>query len=200
MNKQKKLVLFDLDKTLITCDSLKRLVFFLFKRDFINFSYKFPSLILVTLKHLFSSCNHKTDTKSELFSIILKGYDRKQIKKFSIEFSEYIFFNFKSEKIYKILLDSKKLRSEIYIVTASGDFYCKFLAKLFSSKLISTKVNLSKKKLGKIIGKNCFGFQKKYRILKEIKNFKGKHSTFYTDSETDKPLLNACSKGYLVNY
>ncbi len=200
MNRKKKLVLFDLDKTLITCDSLKKLVIFLLKRDFINFFYKLPSLILITFKHLFSNCDHKTDTKSKLFSIILNGYNKEQIKRFSIEFSRYIFHNFKNDKIYKILLDSKKLRSEIYIVTASADFYCKFLAKLFSSKLISTKVNLNKKNFGKIIGKNCFGIQKKHRILKEIKNFKGKYSTYYTDSKTDAPLLNACSKGYLVDY
>ena len=69
---------------------------------------------------------------------------------------------------------------------------------MFEAKLISTKVNLNKKELGNIIGKNCFGKEKKKRVLKEIKNFKNKYSILYTDSRTDIPLLKICKKGHII--
>ena len=41
-----------------------------------------------------------------------------------------------STTIYKTLINSKKIGDKVYIVTASADFYCKFIAKLFKAKLI----------------------------------------------------------------
>jgi phosphatidylglycerophosphatase C len=197
MTKKNKITLFDLDKTLITCDSIKILVFYLLCRDFYKFSFKIPSLIIVSIRHLLSNSDHKTDTKSQFFAIILKNYSKDEIKKFSSEFAAYIFLKFKNLKIYRELLKANKKGIETYIITASADFYCKSLAKLFGTKLISTKINLNKD-LGKIIGKNCYGIEKKKRALKEIKKFKKKYSTFYTDCISDKPLMNICSKSYFV--
>jgi HAD superfamily phosphoserine phosphatase-like hydrolase len=137
-------------------------------------------------------------TKSKFISKILEGYRKEQIKKFSKEFADFIFLKFKNKKIYNIFINSKKKGYKVYIVTASADFYCKFIAKLFEAKLISTKVNLNKKEFGNIIGKNCFGKEKKKRVLKEIKNFKNKYSILYTDSRTDIPLLKICKKGHII--
>jgi phosphatidylglycerophosphatase C len=198
MTKKNNIILFDLDKTLITCDSLKLLVLFLFFRNFSKFFIKIPSLIIIIIRHFISNSDHKTETKSRFFSIILKNYNIKEIQNFSNEFATYIFSNFKNKKIYNKLINAKKLGTEIYIVTASADFYCKFIAKLFDTKLISTKIHLNKKNLGKIIGKNCYGIEKKHRVLKEIKEFKKKYSIFYTDSKSDRYLMKICSKSYFV--
>ena len=198
MKKKNNIILFDLDKTLITCDSLKLLVFFLLFRNFGKFVFKIPSLIIIIIQHLISRSNHKTETKSKFFKKILRGYSSKEIERFSIEFALYIFSNFKKEKIYKKLINEKKLGTETYIVTASADFYCIYIAKLFKTKLISTKVSLNKKSLGKIIGKNCYGIEKKYRVLRDVKKFKKKYSTFYTDSKSDLHLMGICSKSYFV--
>jgi phosphoserine phosphatase len=92
----------------------------------------------------------------------------------------------------------KKITEDVYIITASADFYCKYLARLFDVKLISTKVNLHKKNFGQLVGKNCFGNEKKLRVLSTIKNFKKKYSFFFTDSKSDLPLLRICNKGYYV--
>lgn len=197
MNNKKKLILFDLDKTLITKDTLKLLVFFLLIKDFYKFWIKIPSLIVIAFRHFVSNCDHKTDTKSEFFKIILKNYNKAEIQHFSYEFAAYIFFKFKNLKIYKKLVDAKKKGIETYIVTASADFYCKSLAKLFGTKLISTKINLNKN-LGNIIGKNCYGIEKKKRVLKEINKFQKRYSIFYTDSMSDYPLMNICNKSYYL--
>lgn len=142
-----------------------------------------------------SNSAHKTVTKSKFFKIILKDYNKVEIQNFSSDFANYI-FKYKNLKIYKKLLKATKNGIETYIVTASPDFYCKPLAKLFKTKLISTKINL-KKNVGKIIGKNCFGLEKK-RVLEKIKKFNKKYSVFYTDSISDLPLMKICNKVYFV--
>lgn len=197
MNNKKKLILFDLDKTLVTNDTLKLLVFYLLIKDFYKFWSKIPLLIIISLRHFASNCDHKTETKSEFFKIILKNYNKTEIQNFSKAFAAHVFFKFTNLKIYKKLLDAKKKGIETYIVTASADFYCKYLAKLFKTKLVATKIKLNKD-LGKIIGKNCYGIEKKKRILKEINKFHRRHSVFYTDSLSDLPLMKICSKSYLI--
>jgi len=199
MTKKNKVILFDLDETLITCDSLKSLLYFLLFRDFSKFVFKIPSLIIIIIRHFTSISAHKTKTKSDFFVTILKGYNKKEIQEFSIKFANYIFSNFKNKNVYNKLVKAKKSGADIYIVTASADFYCKFITKLFHVKLISTKVNLDRKNLGKIIGKNCYGIEKKHRVLKKIKKFRKKYSIFYTDSKSDLPLMKICSKSYFVN-
>ena len=197
MNNKKKLILFDLDKTLITNDTLKLLIYYLLLKDFYKFWIKIPLLIIIALRHFVSNCDHKTDTKSLFFKIILKNYNKTEIQHFSKEFATHVFFKFKNLKIYKKLLDARKKGIETYIVTASADFYCKYLAKLFKTKLIATKVKLNKD-LGKIIGKNCYGIEKKKRVLKKINKFQKRHSIFYTDSSSDIPLIEICSKSYII--
>ena len=127
MTNKKKLILFDLDETLITCDSLKLLVYFLLFRNFGKFAFKIPSLLQIMIQHFISTSNHKTDTKSEFFKKILKNYSIKEIEKFSSEFANYIFSNYKNKKIYNKLLEAKKNNTEIYIVTASGNFIVNIL-------------------------------------------------------------------------
>jgi phosphoserine phosphatase len=194
----RKIFLFDLDKTLITCDSLKQLIFFLFKKYPIYIFFKIPSLTYIVFEYLLSNCNHRTETKSKFISKLLVGFKKKEVNNFSKQFAIYIFNNFKNKKIYKKLLNAQKITEDIYIVTASADFYCKFLARLFDVKLISTKVNLHKKNFGKLVGKNCFGNEKKLRVLSTIKNFKKKYSVFFTDSKSDLPLLAICNKSFYV--
>ena len=91
---------------------------------------------------------------------MLEGYNKKEINNFSRKFAKHVLLKFKNIPVHTELLKAKKLNTEIYIVTASADFYCKFIAELLGAKLISTRINL-KKNLGKIIGKNCYGVEKK---------------------------------------
>lgn len=198
MRKRNKITLFDLDKTLITCDSLKQLVFFLLKTDFIKTLSKLPFLFIISIFHFLSVCDHKTKTKSVFLSKLLSGYTEQQTKKISIKFSKYIFNFFKNKKTYQILLNSKRSGDKIFIVTASPDFYCKHISALFKVLLISTKTSFNKKGILKIVNKNCYGYKKKNRVLKEIKNFKKKYSIFYTDSKSDIPLMQICNKAYFV--
>ena len=95
MNNKKKLILFDLDKTLITKDTLNLLVFFLLIKDFYKFWIKIPSLIVIAFRHFVSNCDHKTDTKSEFFKIILKNYNKAEIQHFLTSLRPKFFLNLK---------------------------------------------------------------------------------------------------------
>ena len=128
----------------------------------------------------------------------ISKFKRLTQKKISIKFSKYIFNFFKNKKTYQILLNSKKSGDKIFIVTASPDFYCKHLSLLFKALLISTKTSFNKKRKLKIINKNCYGHEKKIRVLKEIKNFKENYSIFYTDSMSDAPLMQVCNEAYII--
>jgi len=198
MKNLKKIILFDLDKTLITHDTFKLFFFYLIKEKFFFYFFNLFVLIKLILKHILSNCEHKTKTKSNLIAKILAPYTKKKILILSKKFAIYIYNNFKNKKIYDILLKEKRKHSEIYIVTASIGLYCRFLADLFGANLICTKVILNKKYLAKIIGKNCYGYQKRVRVLREIKNFRKMDSVFYTDSISDRPLLNLCNKGFII--
>lgn len=195
--RKNQIVLFDLDSTLIKYDTLKLFVLFMFTKKPINFFLKVPILSKILIQHFFLNCNHKTLTKSKFYSKLFEGFTKIEVENFSKEFSKYIYLNYKKHSIYKILLKYQNLGIENYIITASGDIYCKHLAKMFQSKLISTKINLKKNFFGKIIGKNCYGKEKK-RVLKEIKLFKKKYSIFFTDSYSDHPLATICDKSYLI--
>ena len=70
----KKIFLFDLDKTLITCDSLKQLILFLFKKYPKYIFFKIPSLTQIIIEHLLSNCCHRTETKSKFISKLFDLY------------------------------------------------------------------------------------------------------------------------------
>jgi HAD superfamily phosphoserine phosphatase-like hydrolase len=196
--KSNKIFLFDLDGTLITYDTLKLLVLFLFLRNTFKIFLKIPTLILISFQHFISSNLDNTHTKSKFLIKLLEGYNKKEIDNFSRKFAKHVLLKFKNIPVHTELLKAKKLNTEIYIVTASADFYCKFIAESLGAKLISTRINFKKKNLGKIIGKNCYGVEKKNRVLKEIKKFKNKYSIFYTDSSSDLPLMKICNKAHLI--
>jgi phosphoserine phosphatase len=59
--------------------------------------------------------------------------------------------------------------------------------------LIASNIN---SKTGKHIGKNCHGDEKVIRYKQVFKN--KKIATFYTDSLSDKPLINIASKSFIV--
>ena len=132
------------------------------------------SLLLVAYKShikVLKVINHSR-FRFKFISKLLEGFKKSEVNNFSKQFAIYIFNNFKNKKIYEKLLNAKKITKDVYIVSASADFYCKFLARLFDVKLISTNVNLHKKNFGQLVGKNCFGNEKKLRVLSTIKNFK----------------------------
>lgn len=103
----------------------------------------------------------------------------------------------------------KKLKSEgykIYLISASPEFY---LNELYNIKevdvIIGTRFSFNEGKFErKMVGENCKG-EEKVRRLKEYLQENNievdyKNSYMFSDSLSDKPLLDLVGNGYLINY
>jgi len=193
---KRKIYIFDLDYTIVNCNT-----FFVYTIFVLKFNY---CLLIKKIFFLFIYSILFKTTKNELYksifiSLLLKNIKKKDFEKINISFCNYIVKNKLNNAILTII-KKQKLKKKFYIATASPDFYVKLIAKKLNAKnYFATKINLKKKNFGTIIGKNCFGSQKKIVVFKNIKNLKNYKTYFYTDSLEDKPLLEICDNSYVVS-
>ena len=188
----KKIFIFDLDHTIISCDSFKFFLIRWFSKKpkifFLNSFY----LILVYV--LFNINLITRDQLKEVFlRVAFKRSSKKEILKFSKTFASCLISKYLRIKSKKIL--NKKNCTKI-LISASPNFYVNIIGKILNfDQVYSTKIDLNKK-IGKIIGKNCYGYQK-LLIIKKLKH-KTENLYFFTDSKSDVPLMNYCKKTFVI--
>ena len=198
-----KLAIFDIDYTITRKETLMEFFKYLVSKDIKNIKF-LP-------RALYSGLMYG-----------IKVYDEKRVKECFLKFIENIdeaelakltksFYDEKVSKIlYKDAVDMiKKLKKEGYMVvliSASPEFYVKeFYAIKEVDLIIGTKFTFEDGKfIRKMDGNNCKGKEKVRRlneVLKE-KNIKVdfKNSYMFSDSLSDKPLLDLVGKPYLINY
>ena len=198
-----KLAIFDIDYTITRKETLMESFKYLVSKDIKNIKF-LP-------RALYSGLMYG-----------VKVYDEKRVKECFLKFIENIdeaelakltksFYDEKVSKIlYKDAVDMiKKLKKEGYMVvliSASPEFYVKeFYAIKEVDLIIGTKFTFEDGKfIRKMDGNNCKGKEKVRRlneVLKE-KNIKVdfKNSYMFSDSLSDKPLLDLVGKPYLINY
>jgi HAD superfamily hydrolase (TIGR01490 family) len=153
---------------------------------------------------------------------VLGLYDEKKVKESFLKFLEgskekdiqELVKRFYENRLSKILFaDSlemmKKLKAEgydIYLISASPEFYLQELYAINEvDKIIGTRFSF---KEGNFIrsmnGNNCKGEEKVTRLMEVLKEEKidvdFKESYMFSDSLSDKPLLDLVGKPYLINY
>lgn len=102
------------------------------------------------------------------------------------------FWKEKDKNIKSWYLDQKE-KTDI-IISASPEFLLKPMKqKLKIDKIIASKVD---KKTGKFLSKNCHDTEKVTRFNEEVKN--KKIAKFYSDSMSDKPMMDLAEDAYLV--
>ena len=198
-----KLAIFDIDYTITRKETLMEFFKYLVSKDIKNIKF-LPRALYSGL----------------MYSI--KVYDERRVKECFLKFIENIdeaelaklTKSFYDERISKILYKDavdmrKKLKNEGYMVvliSASPEFYVKeFYAIKEVDLIIGTKFAFEGGKfIRKMDGKNCKGEEKVRRlneVLKE-KNIKVdfKNSYMFSDSLSDKPLLDLVGNPYLINY
>ena len=142
----------------------------------------------------------------ECFLKFIDNIDEKDLAKLTKSFYDERL----SSILYKDAVDMiKKLKNEGYMViliSASPEFYIKeFYAIKEVDLIIGTKFAFEGGKfVRKMDGNNCKGEEKVKRlneVLKE-KNIKAdfKNSYMFSDSLSDKPLLDLVGNPYLINY
>ncbi|WP_133015569.1 HAD-IB family hydrolase [Clostridium cuniculi] len=198
-----KLAIFDIDYTITRKETLMEFFKYLVSKDIKNIKF-LP-------RALYSGLMYG-----------VKVYDEKRVKECFLKFIENIdeaelaklTKSFYDEKISKILYKDavdmiKKLKKEGYMVvliSASPEFYVKeFYAIKEVDLIIGTKFTFEGGKfIRKMDGNNCKGEEKVRRLKKvlEEKNIKVdfKNSYMFSDSLSDKPLLDLVGNPYLINY
>lgn len=199
----KKVAIFDIDYTITKKETLMELFKYVVRKDKRNIRF-LPRAIFSGL----------------MYSI--KIYDEKKVKETFLKFIENIHEkdlaelvkNFYDEKLQTILYEDaltmmKKLKSEgydIYLISASPEFYINEFYKIKEvDKIIGTKFTFKEGIFTrKMEGENCKGQEKVRRLMEVLKNEKievdFKESYMFSDSLSDKPLLDLVGKPYLINY
>lgn len=198
-----KLAIFDIDYTITRKETLMEFFKYIVSKDIKNIKF-LP-------RALYSGLMYG-----------IKVYDERKVKECFLKFIENIdevelanltkaFYDERLSKIlYKDAVEMiKKLKKEGYMViliSASPEFYIKeFYAIKEVDLIIGTKFAFEGGKfIRKMDGNNCKGEEKVRRlneVLKE-KNIKVdfKNSYMFSDSLSDKPLLDLVGNPYLINY
>lgn len=199
----KKLAIFDIDYTITRKETLMELFKYAIKKDKRNLRF-LPRAVY---------CG---------FMYFIKFYDEKKVKETFLKFIDNIkendlallvknFYNDRLKNIlYKDALDMiKDLKSkgyDIYLISASPEFYVnEFYAIEEVDKIIGTKFKFENGAfLRKMDGENCKGEEKVKRLKSYLKEnnieVDFNESYMFSDSLSDKPLLDLVGKPYLINY
>ncbi len=199
----KKLAIFDIDYTITKKETLMELFKYVIKNDRKNIRF-LPRAIYSGIMYA------------------LRIYDERKVKETFLKFIDGIkeedlailVKKFYDEKLKTILYDDalkmmKKLKSQgydIYLISASPEFYINEFYNIKEvDKIIGTKFGFKDGIFTrKMEGKNCKGEEKVRRLKEVIKNEQievdFKESYMFSDSLSDKPLLDLVGKPYLINY
>jgi hypothetical protein len=193
-----KIFIYDLDNTLINCNSFIYFILYIAKHNKLLFSIKITILLIIYIFHILLKKKFMTFTKSLFIKILFIGLKKKEILLVCQKLVQEVLLNSLNKKLYSNIKKIKN-KNKLFLITASPNIYVEIFAKeLKINNVFSTNISLKNKTFGNIIGKNCYADEKKKIILKNIKNFKKLRSYFYTDCISDAPLMNICSKSFLI--
>ena len=198
-----KLAIFDIDYTITRKETLMEFYKYIVKNDMKNIKF-LPRALFSGAMYGLKVYDEKRVNES--FLKFIEGIDEKELAVLTKRFYD--------ERLSSILYDDavkmiKKLKKEGYMViliSASPEFYVKeFYAIEEVDIIIGTKFAFEGGKfIRQMDGKNCKGGEKVkrlYEVLKD-KNIEADfaNSYMFSDSLSDKPLLDLVGKPYLINY
>ena len=198
-----KLAIFDIDYTITRKETLMEFFKYLVSKDIKNIKF-LPRALYSGLMYGVKIYDEKR--VKECFLKFIENIDEAELAKLT-----KLFYDERISKIlYKDAVDMiKKLKKEGYMViliSASPEFYVKeFYAIKEVDLIIGTKFTFEGGKfVRKMDGNNCKGEEKVRRLNKFLKekNIKVdfKNSYMFSDSLSDKPLLDLVGNPYLINY
>ena len=199
----KKLAIFDIDYTITKKETLMELFKYAISKDKKNLRF-LPRAAFGGLMY------------------VMKVYDEKTVKQKFLKFIDGIkeedlsvlVKNFYRDRLQNILYDDaltmmrnlKKEGYDVYLISASPEFYVNEFYNIdVVDKVIGTRFSFENGIfIRKMDGENCKG-EEKVRRLKEVLRKENievdfKNSYMFSDSLSDKPLLDLVGKPYLINY
>ncbi|EHJ01530.1 HAD-superfamily subfamily IB hydrolase, TIGR01490 [Clostridium sp. DL-VIII] len=199
----KKLAIFDIDYTITKKETLMELFKYVIKNDKSNIRF-LPRAIYCGMMYGLKVYDEKK--VKETFLKFIDGINEQDlavlVKKFYHEKLSTILY----EDALKMMKRLKKEGYEVYLISASPEFYINEFYNIKEvDKIIGTKFSFDNGTfVRKMDGENCKGEEKVRRLQEVIKNEKievdFKESYMFSDSLSDKPLLDLVGKPYLINY
>ncbi|RTZ59576.1 MAG: HAD-IB family hydrolase [Gammaproteobacteria bacterium] len=184
------LVVFDLDSTLTMKDTYL---------DFLSrFLLAHPSRLVRTIALPFDVARFKLGQrnnswlKQRFLSAILAGVSRAELEAFSRRFVDGLWVRGMRQSALSRLAEHRESGDRIVLVTASFDFYVRYLAqKLGIEEVVATGAQWRDDRLtGKLAGQNCYGVEKLRRLDALLGDQRDSYKVItYSDHHSDEPLL-----------
>ena len=199
----KRLAIFDVDFTITRKETLMQFFAYMIKKDKKNLKF-LPRAIFSGLMYGIKIYDEKRVKES--FLKFIEGIEEKRLAEEVKDFYK----NRLSSILYKDAINMiKKLKNEgldVYLISASPEFY---LNEFYNIKevdhIIGTKFKFENGKFKREMdGLNCKGNEKVIRLKKYLKEnnleVDFKNSYMFSDSLSDKPLLDLVGNPYLINF
>jgi len=198
-----RLAIFDVDYTITKKETLIQFFKYMIKKDYKNIRY-IP-------RALFSGALYgvKFYKEKQVKESFLKFIENKKEEELQ-EIAKGFYNDVLSKIVYKDAIDKikelKALGYEIYLISASPEFYLNEFYNIKEvSQIIGTRYVFEDGIfIRQMLGENCKGHEKVIRLKEFIKENNIKvdyeNSLMFSDSLSDKPLLDLVGKGYLINY
>ena len=199
----KKLAIFDIDYTITKKETLMEFYKYSLEEDIKNIRF-LPRALYSGLMYGIGIYDERR--VKECFLKFIDNIEEEKLQ----ELVKRFYKNRLSKILYKDAVDMmyklKKEGYDIYLISASPEFYIKEFYNIdVVDKVIGTRFEFKEGKfIRKMLGNNCKG-EEKVKRLKEVlskENIKVdfKNSYMFSDSLSDKPLLDLVGKPYLINY
>ena len=188
-NKNSIVAVFDFDHTLTNCDSLLHFLFY--TTNFWKTCFLLAQLSPQFIQYAFGLLSRQ-EMKEKVLKAFFKGWPLSKLQSFGKQYAvSYLDSCLKKEAIERLKWHQAQ-KHRCLLLSASPEFYLKFLAERHGfEKVLGSKIELTQDKCatGALEGLNCWGQEKKRRLLEYLKNEKP-ILYVYGDSRGDQELLD----------
>lgn len=198
-----KLAIFDVDYTITRKETLMQLFKYVIIKDIRNAKF-LPRALYSGFMYSIKIYDEKRVKES--FLKFIDGIDEKELTLLIKNFYKDVLEKILYKDAIEMMKSLKQQGYKIYLISASPEFYLReFYAIKEVDMIIGTKFTLKDGKfIRRMQGENCKG-EEKVRRLKEVLNRDNidvdyKNSYMFSDSLSDKPLLDLVGNAYLINY
>lgn len=132
-----------------------------------------------------------SEAKQKFFELMFKGMSKSMFEELCMAFKAVIDTDIRTDMMQKMLWH-KAAGHEVVIVSASiGDWICPWALDNGIGKVIATEVETDGEGFltGRFITPNCYGAEKVRRIREEFGDLASVETYGYSDSDSDKPML-----------
>ncbi len=195
-----RLIVFDLDHTLISVTSSYLYMKSLYQRGLVSLKTVIKALF-IKWKFCFSSMSLE-ELHTLVFDKMLKGFSLEALERHVEEFLRQLLPKAIYQPAFKELREAQKRGDSIILLSSAPDFLVRAFAKYFQiSYWDSTVYAVDNKRCLCNIAKLMVGTQKKQRLLEIRKRlgFSKKQTVVYSDSHDDLPLFLQAGHPVAVN-